>query len=81
MPETNLTGRELQCLYYSACGMRESEIAEMLKISPHTVRVYMVNAKKRLGARNKTHSVILALLAGNLDLETIRRDKHFIGDV
>ena len=77
----NLTERELQCLFYSACGMRESDIAEELSISPHTVRVHLANAKKRLGATNKTHSVILALLSGELDLEIIRKDEHFVGSV
>ncbi|MGI9380880.1 MAG: helix-turn-helix domain-containing protein [Methyloligellaceae bacterium] len=80
MPQTNLTERELQCLYYTACGLREREIAELLGISPHTTRVHMVNAKKRLGARNKTHSVMIALLSGKLDLQVIRKDKQFIGN-
>ena len=75
---TKLTERELQCLHYSACGLREREIAEILKISPHTVRVHMVHAQQRLGATNKTHSVILALLSGDLKMKQISGDHHFI---
>ena len=78
MQKTNLTERELQCLYYSACGLLEREIAQLLDLSPHTIRVHMVNARKHLGATNKTHSVILALLSGELDLEIIGRDQKFI---
>ena len=75
---TRLTERELQCLYYTACGLREREIAEILTISPHTVRVHMVHAQQRLGATNKTHSVMQALLTGYLDLKKVGRDRYFV---
>lgn len=78
MTEYRLTHRERQCLELSACGYLEREIANILQISPHTVRVHMVNAKKRLGAKNKSHSIILALLSGELDLESISKSKNFI---
>ena len=77
MRQNHLTKRELQCLELSACGHREQQVADILNISPHTVRVHFVNAKKRLGASNKSHSIILALLSGELNLKKISNYAHF----
>ena len=78
MSEILLTKREKQCLLLSSCGLREAEIADELAISPHTVRVHIVNAKKRLGAANKLHSIILALVTNNLELGEIVHSSRFI---
>ena len=77
MTDIQLTRRERQCLLLTACGLREAEIAEELRISPHTVRVHLVNAKKRLGASNKPHSIILALMTNNLNLVDIMEMSRF----
>lgn len=77
MTDIQLTQRERQCLLLTACGLREAEIAEELRISPHTVRVHLVNAKKRLGASNKPHSIILALMTNNLNLVDIMEMSRF----
>ncbi|MGI9378799.1 MAG: helix-turn-helix domain-containing protein [Methyloligellaceae bacterium] len=78
MSDIQLTKREKECLLLSSCGLREAEIARELEISPHTVRVHMVNAKKRLGASNKSHSIVLALLTNNLELSEVVHSSRFI---
>ena len=76
-PSSKITKRQRQCLLLSACGLRENEIAKELEISPHTVRVHMTQAKIKLGASNKSHTIVLALITNNLSLDEIQRSPHF----
>jgi len=59
-----LSEREVRCLGMAANGLSDTEIARGLDISFHTVRFYIVNAVKKLGARNRTHCVALAAQLG-----------------
>lgn len=63
-----LTRRERDCLILTGHGRSEKEVALALDISPNTVRVHIENAKRKLGASNKSHALILALLAGETEL-------------
>jgi len=56
-----LTKQETRILTLTAEGMTEKEIASDLTLSPHTVRIRVENAKRKLGARNKPHAVALFL--------------------
>jgi len=56
-----LTERELECLLYAANGATERETALSLGISPHTVHIHLGNSKEKLRAKNKLHTVVLAL--------------------
>lgn len=74
-----LTKRERDCLMLSGKGNSEKQVAQQLDISPNTVRVHIENIKRKLGASNKSHAIILSLLRGELDLsdfvghENVRR--------
>ena len=52
-----LTVREAQVLSWAARGRRNREIAELLYISPATVRKHLEHAYAKLGARNRTEAV------------------------
>jgi DNA-binding CsgD family transcriptional regulator len=52
----------------SGRGCSEKEVAQELDISPNTVRVHIENIKRKLGAANKSHALILSLLAGETEL-------------
>lgn len=63
-----LTRRERDCLILTGRGRSEKEVAQKLDISPNTVRVHIENIKRKLGAANKSHALILSLLAGETEL-------------
>lgn len=47
-------------------GLTDKEIGREMNLSPHTVRTHINSAKTKLGAKNKTHAVMLfARLAGS----------------
>jgi len=60
----SLSPRETDALTLLAAGMNRSQAAERLKISEHTLRVYIESARFKLGAANTTHAVANALLRG-----------------
>jgi DNA-binding CsgD family transcriptional regulator len=63
-----LTSRERDCLVLSGRGHTEKEVAQQLEISPNTVRVHIENIKRKLGASNKSHAIVLALVLGETQL-------------
>ncbi len=63
-----LTKRERDCLLLSGMGHSEKEVALQLAISPNTVRVHIENVKRKLGASNKTHAIVLSLIRGEVTL-------------
>ena len=63
-----LTRRERDCLLLSGRGQSEKQVAQQLDISPNTVRVHIENIKRKLGASNKSHAIILSLLSGEMEL-------------
>lgn len=63
-----LTRRERSCLVLTGRGQSEKEVAQQLDISPNTVRVHIENIKRKLGASNKSHALILSLLLGETEL-------------
>jgi DNA-binding CsgD family transcriptional regulator len=63
-----LTRRERDCLVLSGRGHSEKEVAQQLDISPNTVRVHIENIKRKLGAANKSHALILSLISGETEL-------------
>ncbi len=70
-----LTRRERDCLVLSGRGHSEKEVAQQLDISPNTVRVHIENIKRKLGASNKSHALILSLLAGETYLNEFENDR------
>jgi DNA-binding CsgD family transcriptional regulator len=56
-PEATLTRREAQVLSCLAAGRSNAEIAELLVISPATVRKHLENAYAKLGVRSRGEAV------------------------
>lgn len=63
-PGEALTFREWQVLDLAREGLSHKEIAERLGISPVTVKVHLRFAIARLGARNTTNAVVIAIRRG-----------------
>ena len=56
-PLPDLTARERDCLAFAADGHTDVEIAGLLGIAETTVRFHINNARRKLGATNRTHAV------------------------
>ncbi|MGE4324324.1 MAG: LuxR C-terminal-related transcriptional regulator [Sphingobium sp.] len=65
-PSRLLSPRERDCVRAVADGKTYKEIARDLQLSPLTVCDYLAHASKRMGARNRSHLVTLALRAGEI---------------
>ena len=59
-----LSPRESEALTYLALGYSRAQVAELISISEHTLRVYVESARFKLGAMNTTHAVARALSMG-----------------
>jgi DNA-binding NarL/FixJ family response regulator len=67
--EEDLTPRELEVLRYAANGNRNRDIGEKLFISEETVKVHIKHIMEKLGARDRTQAVAIALRRGIIQLE------------
>ncbi|MDB2407115.1 autoinducer binding domain-containing protein [Jannaschia sp.] len=63
-PHQALSPRETDALTLLAAGHSRARAAERLKISEHTLRVYIESARFKLGGMNTTHAVANALSRG-----------------
>ncbi|RIX42992.1 MAG: hypothetical protein D3M94_17200 [Rhodocyclales bacterium GT-UBC] len=59
-----LTRRERQCLELAAQGLRDLQIADALRIADRTVLLHLGNAKRKLGAQNRSQMIARAILLG-----------------
>jgi DNA-binding CsgD family transcriptional regulator len=59
-----LTPREAEVLRLGADGATSEEIATALHLTEHTVKSHLKRIQSKLGARNRTHAVALALRSG-----------------
>ncbi|MGC8202154.1 helix-turn-helix transcriptional regulator [Aliiroseovarius sp. PTFE2010] len=59
-----LSPRELGAITCLAKGLSRAQAADEMKISEHTLRVYIEAARHKLGALNTTHAVARALSEG-----------------
>jgi DNA-binding NarL/FixJ family response regulator len=64
----NLTKRELEVLRELAAGHRNRDIAERLFISEETVKVHLKHIMDKLGARDRTQTVAIAVRRGIVQL-------------
>lgn len=62
--EENLTNRELEVLKQLVGGQRNREIAERLAISEETVKVHLKHIMDKLGAKDRTQTVAIAVRRG-----------------
>jgi DNA-binding NarL/FixJ family response regulator len=67
--EKQLSGRELQVLRLVASGDRNREIGLKLDITEETVKMHLKNATAKLGARDRTHAVSIAIRRGIFTLD------------
>ncbi|MGJ8562724.1 MAG: helix-turn-helix transcriptional regulator [Alphaproteobacteria bacterium] len=63
-----LTPREVDVLHYVACGKTDSEIAHLLTLGRYSVKDHLTNARKKLGAANRAHCVVIAIRDGHIIL-------------
>lgn len=63
-PGQPLSPREIDALTLLAMGYSRAHAADSLKISEHTLRVYIEGARHKLGSANTTHAVASALSRG-----------------
>jgi len=61
-----LTERELEVLARAAAGDTMVETARRVFLAPETVKTYRQRIIRKLGARNITHAVALAVALGHL---------------
>jgi DNA-binding CsgD family transcriptional regulator len=59
-----LSPRERDVLTMIAAGRTRAQIADALKISESTLRVYIDSARHKLGALNAFHAVAIAMKTG-----------------
>lgn len=62
-----ISGRERQCLVWTAAGKTSAEIASILGLSEHTVNQYITSSCQKLGATNRTQAAVKALRVGIID--------------
>jgi DNA-binding NarL/FixJ family response regulator len=63
-----LTSREIDVLQHVAGGNRNRDIAEQLFISEETVKVHVKHIMEKLGARDRTSAVAIAVRRGIIQL-------------
>jgi DNA-binding CsgD family transcriptional regulator len=64
----HLTARELECLLWIARGKDATEVAAILKISPHTTRDYLKSVHYKLDCATSAQAVSKAIKLGLLTL-------------
>lgn len=68
-PAGNITPREQEVLCLLAKGLSTTDIAEHLGVAEKTVRIHIGNLLEKLGARDRTHALVIALHRGIIHLD------------
>mgnify|MGYP002626254593 CR=1 FL=1 len=69
-----LSVREREVLLLAAKGLSSKEVAKKLFISERTVQTHLASIYDKLGSRNKTEALLLALKYGVVTLEELLED-------
>ncbi len=64
MSDEDLTGREIEVLRQLGGGNRNRDIAELLFISEETVKVHIKHIMDKLGAKDRTQAIAIAVRRG-----------------
>jgi DNA-binding NarL/FixJ family response regulator len=67
-PRADLTAREQEVLRHVARGLANKEIARAIGRSTETVKAHLESIFQKLGARDRTHAVTIALQRGIIHL-------------
>ncbi|HEY3840113.1 MAG TPA: response regulator transcription factor [Bryobacteraceae bacterium] len=68
-PAASITPREQEVLSLLAKGLGTTDIAEQLAVAEKTVRIHIGNLLEKLGARDRTHALVIALHRGIIHLD------------
>jgi DNA-binding NarL/FixJ family response regulator len=68
MSDDSLTAREVEVLQHVAGGNRNRDIADILNISEETVKVHIKHLMDKLGAKDRTQAVGIAVRRGIIQL-------------
>jgi DNA-binding NarL/FixJ family response regulator len=68
MSDEGLTAREVEVLRKVADGNRNRDIAELLFISEETVKVHVKHIMDKLGAKDRTQAIAIAVRRGIIEL-------------
>ncbi|MGA3234877.1 MAG: response regulator transcription factor [Bryobacteraceae bacterium] len=68
MSDEDLTAREIEVLRKVAGGNRNRDIAELLFISEETVKVHIKHIMDKLGAKDRTQAIAIAVRRGIIEL-------------
>lgn len=71
-----LSAREHEVLLLAAKGLSSKEVARQLLISERTVQTHLASIYDKLGSRNKTEALLLALKYGVVTLEELLEDDN-----
>lgn len=71
-----LSAREREVLLLAAKGLSSKEVARQLFISERTVQTHLASIYDKLGSRNKTEALLLALKYGVVTLEELLEDNE-----
>jgi DNA-binding NarL/FixJ family response regulator len=66
--DDNLTAREVEVLQQVSGGNRNRDIADILHISEETVKVHVKHIMEKLGARDRTQAIAIAVRRGIIQL-------------
>jgi DNA-binding NarL/FixJ family response regulator len=69
-PELALTPREVQVLSLVARGFGNKEVGDVLGTAPGTVKMHVQSILGKLGAKDRTHAVTIALRRGIIHLHS-----------
>ncbi|HEX3876851.1 MAG TPA: response regulator transcription factor [Bryobacteraceae bacterium] len=68
MTDEELTPREIEVLSKVAGGNRNKDIADLLSISEETVKVHLKHIMDKLGAKDRTQAIAIAVRRGIMEL-------------
>jgi DNA-binding NarL/FixJ family response regulator len=68
MSDDYLTAREIEVLRFVSGGNRNRDIAELLSISEETVKVHVKHIMDKLGAKDRTQAITIAVRRGIIQL-------------
>jgi DNA-binding NarL/FixJ family response regulator len=69
-PEVALTPREIEVLSFVARGFGNKEVGDVLGTAPGTVKAHVQSILSKLGAKDRTHAVTIALRRGIIHLHS-----------